>query len=81
MTFDVTMIFIAVCLLIAAIGFRFGYWVAIQRYEPEMEAILEKNGELRSDLRQERKRYEITKDTLSSKVQKLKSKLKKKKRD
>jgi hypothetical protein len=71
---------LAVTLLTAAMGFRFGYWLAIRRYEPKIEGLLEKNGDLRSELRQEKGRMEITKMELSSKVKKLKSKIKKRKK-
>ena len=71
---------LAVTLLTAAMGFRFGFWLAHRRYEPEMERVLEKNGDLRTQLRQEKGRMELVKMELSSKVKKLKSKLKKRKK-
>jgi len=71
---------LAVALLTAAMGFRFGYWLALRRYEPEIERVLEKNGDLRTELRQEKGRAEINKMEWSSKVKKLKSKLKKHKK-
>lgn len=71
-------------LLMVAIGFRFGYWVASRQIEPEYEKLLEKNGELRSDLRQNKAKADIlfreVKESYSLKVKKLKSKLKKAKK-
>lgn len=74
----------AVMLLMVAIGFRFGHWVASRQIEPEYERLLEKNGELRSDLRQNKAKADIlfreVKESYSLKVKKLKSKLKKAKK-
>lgn len=78
------LMFGAVMLLMFAIGFRFGHWVASRQIEPEYEKLLEKNGELRSNLRHNKVRYEISyreiKEKYGLKVRKLKSKLKKAKK-
>jgi hypothetical protein len=78
------LMFGAVMLLMFGIGLRFGHWVASRQIEPEYEKLLENNGELRSNLRHNKARSEISyreiKEKYGLKVRKLKSKLKKAKK-